>query len=104
MKQWLLANNISSYECERRRGSGKGLYQCKAKVKINENMSVVGYLNERSHGADNARDEMLSEDSIKYQALTANFKLLSVAAIRIFGGFFLCYKESSRLTRFSSRN
>ena len=41
VKQKLLANNISSYECERRRGSGKGLSQCKAKVKINENMSVV---------------------------------------------------------------
>ena len=33
VKRKLLANNISSYECDPR-GSGKGLSQCKAKVKL----------------------------------------------------------------------
>lgn len=60
VKQKNLANNVVSFECERRRGSGKGLSECKAKVKVNgDDLSVVSYLHEHSHAADGARCEMV---------------------------------------------
>lgn len=69
VKQKLLANNVISYECERRRGKGIGMSQCKAKVKLNSDLSVVGYLNEHSHAADDARVEVLKvRENIKRRA------------------------------------
>ena len=60
VKQKNLANNVISYECERRRGTGKELSECKAKVKVNgEDLSVVSYLHAHSHAADSARCEMV---------------------------------------------
>ena len=54
VKQKTLANNVTSYECELRRGSGKGLSVCKARVKIAADMTVVGYVNTHSHAPDDA--------------------------------------------------
>ena len=69
VKQKKLANNVMSYECERRRGCGRNLSECKAKVILNENLSVVGYLNGHTHAADSARVEVLMvRASIKRKA------------------------------------
>ena len=69
VKQKKLANSITSYECERWRGAGKGLSECKARVKLNEDLSVVGFLNEHTHLADEARGEMLQvRERIKRKA------------------------------------
>ncbi|KAL3888256.1 hypothetical protein ACJMK2_000627 [Sinanodonta woodiana] len=46
VKQKSLANNVTSYECERRRGAGKNTSEYRAKVKLNEDLSVVSYLHE----------------------------------------------------------
>ena len=51
VKQKDLADHVTSFECEKRRGSGKGLSICKAKVKIAADMSVVGYVDTHSHAA-----------------------------------------------------
>ena len=59
VKQKDLADNVTSFECEKRRGSGKGLSICKAKVKIAADMSVVGYVNEHSHASDNTHVKVL---------------------------------------------
>ena len=59
VKQKDLADNVTSFECEKRRGSGKGLSICKAKVKIAGDMSVVGYVNTHSHAADGSHVEVL---------------------------------------------
>src|SRR5215470_1456834 len=59
VKQKDLANNLVSYECELRRGSGRGNSQCKAKVKLNADLTVVGYVNEHTHGPNEGRGEML---------------------------------------------
>ena len=45
VKQKTLANNVISYECEQQRGRGRGLSVCKAKIKIGNNMIIVGYVN-----------------------------------------------------------
>src|SRR5215831_11580810 len=58
VKQKQLANNVTSYECELRRGNGKGLSVCKAKVKVASDMSVVGYVNTHSHEPNQARCEV----------------------------------------------
>ena len=59
VKQKDLADNVTSFECEKRHGSGKGLSICKAKVKIAADMSVVGYVNTHSHAADDAHVQVL---------------------------------------------
>ena len=64
-----LANDLISYECERRRGSGTTLSECKAKVKLNEDLSVVSYLHEHTHAADSGHVEVLKvRASIKRKA------------------------------------
>lgn len=69
VKQKDLANNIVSYECERRRGGGKNLCECKAKVKLNADFSVVSYLHEHTHAADSFHGEVLKiRSSIKRKA------------------------------------
>jgi hypothetical protein len=57
VKQQKFANSITSYECEHRKGAGKGLSECRARVKLNEDLSVVGFLNEHTHLAVEARGE-----------------------------------------------
>jgi hypothetical protein len=59
VKQKTLANNVISYECEQRRGRGRGLSVCKAKIKIGDNMIIVGYVNTHSHAPDEAHIEVL---------------------------------------------
>lgn len=70
VKQKRLANNITSYECERRTGSGTSASECKAKVKLNEDLSVVSYLNMHTHAADSAHVDVLKvRASIKRKAV-----------------------------------
>ena len=38
-----LANGVITYECEKRRGSGAGLSECKAKIKVKDE-AVIGSL------------------------------------------------------------
>jgi hypothetical protein len=59
VKQQNLANNVVSYECERRRGAGNNTSECRAKVKLNEDLSVLSYLHEHTHTADSVRGEVL---------------------------------------------
>ncbi|KAL3853327.1 hypothetical protein ACJMK2_016875 [Sinanodonta woodiana] len=61
VKQKSLANNVISYECERRRGAGKNTSECRAKVKLNEDLSVVSYLNEHTHTVDSVHSEEIEE-------------------------------------------
>ena len=58
VKQKMLANNITSYECCLRRGSGKELSACKAKVKVEADMEIVDYVNTHSHAPDNSQCEI----------------------------------------------
>ena len=53
VKQKELANNVTSYECEKRRHNN-----CKAKVKVCEN-EVVGHVNDHTHAVDQPRREVL---------------------------------------------
>jgi hypothetical protein len=69
VKQKALANNIVSFECERRRGNGKGLSECKAKIKVDAAGVIVGRVNDHTHAPDAARVEMLNvRASIKRRA------------------------------------
>jgi len=69
VKQKNLANDLISFECERRRGSGTTLSECKAKVKLNADLSVVSYLHEHTHAADSGHVEVLKvRASIKRKA------------------------------------
>ena len=69
IKQKELANNVVSYECERRRGAGKNLSECKAKIRLNEDLSVVSCLHEHTHAADLVHGEVLKiRASIKRKA------------------------------------
>ena len=68
VKQKVLAQGVVCYECEKRRGSGKGATECKAKLKIKDDV-VVGSLHEHTHAPDNARIEMITtRASIKRRA------------------------------------
>ena len=53
VKQKELANNVTSYECEKRHHNN-----CKAKVKVCEN-EVVGHVNDHTHAVDQPRREVL---------------------------------------------
>jgi hypothetical protein len=54
---------------ERRRGAGKNTSECRAKVKLNEDLSVVSYLHEHTHTADSVHCEVLTvRASIKRKA------------------------------------
>ena len=67
----LANNNITSYECCLRRGSGKELRACKAKVKVDADMEIVDYVNTHSHAhaPDNTQCEVqLMRASIKRRA------------------------------------
>ena len=54
VKQKHLANDVVSFECEKRRNKA----ECKAKIKIRGEV-LVGRFNEHSHGPDPARQEVL---------------------------------------------
>lgn len=58
VKQKVLAGGVISYECEKRRGNLVGVSECKAKVKV-QNEVVVASLHEHTHGPDSARCEVL---------------------------------------------
>lgn len=67
--------NCTSYECERRRGSGDRLDQgvCKARVKIGHDMRVVGFVNDHSHEPSVVRGEIIAKmTEIKTKATTSN--------------------------------
>lgn len=69
VKQKDLANDVISYECEKRRGNGKGNSQCKAKIKVRDEI-VVGSLNTHTHEPDAARCEVLTTtQNIKKRAV-----------------------------------
>ena len=54
VKQKNLANNVVSYECDKRRNKGN----CKAKVKVDSQRNiVVGRMHEHTHGPDAAKIE-----------------------------------------------
>ena len=59
VKQKSLANGVISYECEKRRGSGAGLSECKAKIKVKDE-AVIGSLHEHTHAPDSTRGEVLT--------------------------------------------
>ena len=48
VKQKDLAAGVISYECEKRRGNVNGVSECKAKIKV-KNDVVVGSLHEHTH-------------------------------------------------------
>ena len=61
--QWIClckaeAAGVISYECEKRRGNVNGVSECKAKIKV-KNDVVVGSLHEHTHAPDSARCEVL---------------------------------------------
>ena len=58
VKQKDLAAGVISYECEKRRGHVNGVSECKAKIKV-KNDVVVGSLHEHTHAPDSARCEVL---------------------------------------------
>ena len=69
VKQKSLANGAISYECEKRRGSGAGLSECKAQVKVKDE-AVIGSLHDHTHAPDSARCEVLTvRDNITKRAL-----------------------------------
>lgn len=59
VKQKNLSAGVISYECEKRRGNGTGITECKAKMKV-KNDEVVGFLHDHTHAADEARVEVLT--------------------------------------------
>ena len=60
VKQKSLANGVISYKCEKRHGSGAGLSECKAKIKVKDE-AVIGSLHDHTHAPDSARCEVLIE-------------------------------------------
>lgn len=58
VKQKDLAGGVISYECEKRRGNGTRISECKAKIKV-KNDVVVGTLHEHTHASDATQCEVL---------------------------------------------
>ena len=59
VKHKALAEGVRSYECEKRRGAGKGSTECKAKLKVKDEV-LVGLLHEHTHAPDEAGIKVLS--------------------------------------------
>ena len=59
VKQKALTEGVIRFECEKRRGARKGSTECKAKLKMKDEV-VVGSLHQHSHAPDEARSEVLS--------------------------------------------
>ena len=59
VKQKALVEGVVSYECEKRHGAGKGSMECKAKLKVKDEV-VVGSIHQYTHAPDEARIEVLS--------------------------------------------
>ena len=69
VKQKDLAGGVISYECEKRRGNGTRISECKAKIKV-KNDVVVGTLHEHTHASDATQCEVLQvRHNIKKRAL-----------------------------------
>ena len=56
-KQKNLANDVVSYECEKRRQNGERQGECRAKIRV-KGQEVVGLTNEHSHGPEQSRGEV----------------------------------------------
>lgn len=59
VKQKDLASGVTGYECEKRRGNINGISACKAKIKVNKDGVVIGFLHEHTHPPDTVRCEVL---------------------------------------------